>query len=39
MVAFGAVAVAAGIGGVDLSILYQRYEAFLLVIGGSIGAT
>jgi chemotaxis protein MotA len=39
VVAFGAVAVSAAIGGVDLSVLYQRYEAFLLVIGGSIGAT
>ena len=39
MVAFGAVALSAAIGGVDLSILYQRYEAFLLVIGGTIGAT
>jgi len=39
LVAFGAVAAAAAIGGVDLSILYQRYEAFLLVIGGTIGAT
>jgi chemotaxis protein MotA len=38
-VAFGAVALSAAIGGVDLSILYQRYEAFLLVIGGTIGAT
>jgi flagellar motor component MotA len=27
LVAFGAVATAAAIGGVDLSILYQRYEA------------
>jgi chemotaxis protein MotA len=39
LVAFGAVALSAAIGGVDLSILYQRYESFLLVIGGSIGAT
>jgi chemotaxis protein MotA len=39
VVAFGAVALSAAIGGVDLSILYQRYEAFLLVIGGTIGAT
>jgi chemotaxis protein MotA len=39
LVAFGAVALSAAIGGVDLSILYQRYEAFLLVIGGTIGAT
>ncbi len=37
--AFGAVAASAAIGGVDLSILYQRYEAFLLVIGGTVGAT
>jgi chemotaxis protein MotA len=39
LVAFGAVALAAAIGGVDLSILYERYESFLLVIGGTIGAT
>ena len=39
LVAFGAVALSAAIGGVDLSILYQRYEAFMLVIGGTIGAT
>jgi chemotaxis protein MotA len=39
VVAFGAVALSAAIGGVDLSILYQRYEAFLLVIGGTVGAT
>jgi chemotaxis protein MotA len=39
LVAFGAVVLSAAIGGVDLSILYQRYEAFLLVIGGTIGAT
>lgn len=37
--AFGAVAFAAAMGGVDLSILYQRYESFVLVIGGTIGAT
>ncbi len=39
LVAFGAVALSAGIGGVDLSILYERYEAFILVLGGTIGAT
>jgi chemotaxis protein MotA len=38
-VAFGAVALSAAIGGVDLSILCRHYEAFLLVIGGTIGAT
>ena len=37
--AFGAVALSAAIGGVDLSILYDRYEAFILVLGGTIGAT
>ena len=37
--AFGAVALSAAIGGVDLSILYERYEAFILVAGGTIGAT
>jgi chemotaxis protein MotA len=39
LVAFGAVALSAAIGGVDLSILYERYEAFLLVLGGTVGAT
>ncbi len=39
LVAFGAVALSAAIGGVDLSILYERYEAFILVVGGTIGAT
>ncbi len=37
--AFGAVALSAAIGGVDLSLLYERYEAFILVLGGTIGAT
>lgn len=39
LVAFGAVALSAAIGGVDLSIFYERYEAFVLVVGGTIGAT
>jgi chemotaxis protein MotA len=39
VIAFGAVVLAAAIGGVDLSLLFARYEAFLLVIGGTIGAT
>jgi len=39
LVAFGAVALSAAIGGVDLSIFYTRYESFLLVLGGTIGAT
>jgi chemotaxis protein MotA len=39
LIAFGAVALSAAVGGADLSILYAHYEAFLLVIGGTIGAT
>ena len=39
VLAFGAVILSAIIGGVDLSILYQRYEAFILVFGGTLGAT
>ncbi len=39
VLAFGAVAVSAFIGGVDLRILYERYEAFILVFGGTLGAT
>ncbi|GAC1544109.1 MAG: flagellar motor protein [Candidatus Velthaea sp.] len=39
LLAFGAVVAAALIGGVDLRILYERYEAFILVFGGTLGAT
>ena len=39
VLAFGAVAVSAFIGGVDLRILYERYEAFIFVFGGTLGAT
>ncbi|MDE2572806.1 MAG: motility protein A [bacterium] len=39
LVAWGALALAAFIGHVDVSIIFARYEAFLLVFGGSIGAT
>lgn len=39
ILAFGAVAASALIGGVDLRILYERYEAFILVFGGTLGAT
>jgi len=39
VLAFGAVIVSAFIGGVDLRILYERYEAFILVFGGTLGAT
>ena len=39
LAAFGAVAVSAFIGGVDVRILFERYEAFILVFGGTVGAT
>jgi chemotaxis protein MotA len=39
VLAFGAVIASAIIGGVDLRILYERYEAFILVFGGTLGAT
>jgi chemotaxis protein MotA len=39
VLAFGAVIASALIGGVDLRILYERYEAFILVFGGTLGAT
>ncbi len=39
VIAFGAVIASALIGNVDLRILYERYEAFILVFGGTLGAT
>ena len=39
VLAFGAVIASALIGGVDLRILVERYEAFILVFGGTVGAT
>ena len=39
VIAFGAVIASAMIGNVDLRILYERYEAFILVFGGTLGAT
>jgi chemotaxis protein MotA len=39
VIAFASLAVAAWIGGVDVSIIFARYEAFILVFGGTVGAT
>ena len=39
VVAFGAIAVAGWVGGTDPKVLLGRWEAFLLIIGGTIGAT
>lgn len=39
VIAFGCVILSAFIGGIDMRILYERYEAFILVFGGTIGAT
>ena len=33
------IAISAYIGGVDVSILFKRYEAFILVFGGTVAAT
>jgi chemotaxis protein MotA len=39
VIAVAALAVSAWIGNVDATIIFARYEAFLLVFGGTIGAT
>jgi chemotaxis protein MotA len=38
-IAFGCVILSAVIGGIDMRILYERYEAFILVFGGTLGAS
>jgi chemotaxis protein MotA len=39
VIAVAALALSAWIGKVDVSIIFARYEAFLLVFGGTVGAT
>jgi chemotaxis protein MotA len=39
VLALFSIAISAYIGGVDVSILFKRYEAFILVFGGTIAAT
>ncbi|MBV8153993.1 MAG: motility protein A [Candidatus Eremiobacteraeota bacterium] len=39
VLAFFALAISAYIGEVDVKIIFARYEAFILVFGGTIGAT
>ncbi len=39
LLAIGALALSAWIGNVDVRIIFARYEAFILVFGGTIGAT
>ena len=39
LIAVGSLALAAWIGNVDARIIFARYEAFLLVFGGTVGAT
>ena len=39
LLAVGALALSAWIGNVDARIIFARYEAFILVFGGTIGAT
>jgi chemotaxis protein MotA len=38
-VAFASLAISAYIGDVDVKIIFARYEAFILVFGGTVGAT
>jgi chemotaxis protein MotA len=38
VLAIGSIAISAYIGGVDVSIIFHRYEAFILVFGGSMAA-
>ena len=39
VLALCSIAISAYIGDVDVSILFKRYEAFILVFGGTIAAT
>ncbi len=39
VLAIFAIGISAFIGGVDVSILFKRYEAFILVFGGTVAAT
>jgi chemotaxis protein MotA len=39
LLALGALALSAWIGNVDARIIFARYEAFILVFGGTVGAT
>lgn len=39
VLAFAALAISAYIGDVDVRIIFARYEAFILVFGGTVGAT
>lgn len=39
VLALFAIGISAFIGGVDVSILFKRYEAFILVFGGTVAAT
>ncbi len=39
VIAIAALAISAWIGNVDARIIFARYEAFLLVFGGTVGAT
>jgi chemotaxis protein MotA len=39
VVAFASLAISAYIGDVDVKIIFARYEAFILVFGGTVGAT
>jgi chemotaxis protein MotA len=39
VLAFASLAISAYIGDVDVKIIFARYEAFILVFGGTVGAT
>ncbi len=39
LLAFGVVILSGYLGGVDASLFFRQYEAFLLVFGGTLGAT
>jgi chemotaxis protein MotA len=39
LIAFGAIFIAGWVGGTDAHVIFGRWEALLLIIGGTIGAT
>lgn len=39
IIAFGAIFIAGWVGGTDAHVIFGRWEAFVLIVGGTIGAT
>ncbi len=39
VIGFGVVVLAGWVGGIDIAIFFGRWDAFVLIIGGSLGAT